>query len=111
MSRKTLMKWLPIILSPIILPFIVLNVMTVYDKPAETEASYAPYQEYGTGIYAEAGNGRKTPWVYKRKDGKFITTSGNRPHPFVRPTAREDFDKIVNAMREKFGWLLKNKWN
>jgi len=75
-----------------------------------SDAPYAIYQEYGTGIYAENGQGRKTPWVYRRKDGKFITTSGNRPHPFVRPTALEDKDKIIKAMQEKFDWMLKSKW-
>lgn len=30
-----------------------------------TPLEYAPYVEYGTGLFAEAGNGRKTPWAYQ----------------------------------------------
>lgn len=75
-----------------------------------SDAPYAIYQEYGTGIYAENGNGRKTPWVYRRSDGGFITTRGNRPHPFVRPTAIEDAEKIINAIMKKFGWMINKKW-
>jgi HK97 gp10 family phage protein len=75
-----------------------------------SDAPYGVYQEFGTGIYAENGLGRKTPWVYRSKDGKFHTTSGNRPHPFVRPTVREDFDKVIKSIRDKFEWVLKKRW-
>ena len=30
---------------------------------------YAPYVELGTGIYAEGGGGRKTPWFYEDEKG------------------------------------------
>jgi HK97 gp10 family phage protein len=75
-----------------------------------SDAPHAVYQEYGTGIYAENGQGRKTPWVYKRKDGGFITTSGNRPHPFIRPTVREDYRKTIDAMQKEFSGRVNNKW-
>lgn len=74
------------------------------------EAKHAIYQEYGTGIYAENGNGRQTPWVYRRKDGQFVTTRGNRPHPFVRPTAIEDKDKTLKAIDKEFARKLIIKW-
>ena len=32
---------------------------------------YAPYVHNGTGIYAKDGNGRKTPWGYEAKAGKY----------------------------------------
>ena len=75
------------------------------------EVKYAIYQEYGTGIFAENGQGRKTPWVYRRKDGKFITTSGNRPHPFVRPTAINDKDKVTHAIESEFKRFILTRWN
>lgn len=75
------------------------------------EVKYAIYQEYGTGIYAEAGNGRQTPWVYRRKDGTFVTTRGNRPHPFVRPTAINDKDKTINAIEAEFKRFILTKWS
>lgn len=51
---------------------------------------YAIYVEYGTGQYAEGGNGRKTPWVYMGDDGNFYTTSGQHPQPFLRPALTEN---------------------
>ena len=47
---------------------------------------YAPYVHNGTGIYAKDGNGRKTPWGYTVKAGKykgFHWTHGQRPQPFL----------------------------
>ncbi|KAA6450952.1 HK97-gp10 family putative phage morphogenesis protein [Bacillus swezeyi] len=49
-------------------------------------ASYAIYVEFGTGIYAEDGNGRKTPWVYfDEKLGRYVFTRGMRAQPFFFP--------------------------
>jgi HK97 gp10 family phage protein len=49
-------------------------------------AHYAVYVEYGTGIYAVEGNGRRTPWTYySDKLGRFVTTSGQRPQEFWGP--------------------------
>ncbi|WP_164670965.1 HK97-gp10 family putative phage morphogenesis protein [Virgibacillus doumboii] len=46
-------------------------------------AEYAIYVEYGTGIYAENGDGRKEPWVYwSDKLGRFVYTVGMRAQPF-----------------------------
>lgn len=46
-------------------------------------AHYAIYVEYGTGIYAVEGDGRKTPWrYYSDKLGRFVTTEGMKPQPF-----------------------------
>lgn len=75
------------------------------------EKDYAIYQEYGTGIYAENGAGRSTPWVYRRKDGTFVRTVGNRPHPFVRPTAINDKDKTINAIEAEFKRYILTRWN
>ncbi|MCY8035638.1 HK97 gp10 family phage protein [Bacillus sonorensis] len=49
-------------------------------------ASYAIYVEFGTGIYAEEGNGRKTPWVYfNEKLGRYVFTRGMHAQPFFFP--------------------------
>jgi HK97 gp10 family phage protein len=49
-------------------------------------SDYAVYVEYGTGIYAEEGNGRKDPWVYwSDKLGRYVFTRGMRPHHFWNP--------------------------
>lgn len=36
------------------------------------------WEEFGTGQYALEGNGRKTPWVYKDRNGNWHKTSGKR---------------------------------
>jgi hypothetical protein len=48
-----------------------------------TPVEYAPYVEYGTGIYAESG-GRKTPWSYKDEEGNWHRTRGQKPIHFLR---------------------------
>jgi HK97 gp10 family phage protein len=50
-----------------------------------TNVEYAPYVEYGTGIYAEGGGGRKTPWVYFHEKYGFVRTKGMVARPFLRP--------------------------
>ena len=51
-----------------------------------TSLMYAAYVEYGTGIYADGGGGRQTPWVYYDKSKKkFFRTRGMKPQPFLRP--------------------------
>ena len=65
-----------------------------------TPLEYAPYQEYGTGLFAENGNGRKIGWAYEdEKTGETIFTRGNRPHPFLRPALEENKDKIINMIK------------
>jgi len=48
-------------------------------------AEYAVYVEYGTGIYAVKGNGRKDPWVYF-KNGRYYYTRGMKAQPFWNPS-------------------------
>ena len=47
-----------------------------------TNLFYALYVELGTGIFAEKGDGRKTPWVWWDQNGKFYFTRGMKPKPF-----------------------------
>jgi hypothetical protein len=35
-----------------------------------TNLLYAPYVEFGTGLFATNGDGRKTPWSYQTADGE-----------------------------------------
>ena len=62
-------------------------------------ASYALYIEYGTGIYAKAGNGRKTPWVYF-KDGRYYTTRGMKAQPFFHPSLETAFQYFKSEMNK-----------
>ena len=47
-------------------------------------AAYSLFVERGTGKYAPGG--RKSPWVYKGADGRFYTTEGQRPSPYLNPS-------------------------
>lgn len=57
-----------------------------------TYIEYAIYVELGTGIYAEGGGGRPTPWVYQDAHGRWHWTRGNEAQPFLKP-ALEDHKK------------------
>lgn len=66
-----------------------------------TPLFYAPYVEYGTGLFAEAGNGRKdVPWHYQDDAGEWHTTSGMKPQPFMRPALDENREQILRILAE-----------
>lgn len=65
-----------------------------------TPLEYAPYIEFGTGLFAEDGDGRKTAWSYQDDEGKWHTTSGMRPQPFMRPALTENKQNIINSIME-----------
>ena len=65
-----------------------------------TPKEYAPYVEYGTGLFAENG-GRKDGWAYEdEKTGEKIWTRGQRPHPYLRPALNENREKILKILEE-----------
>jgi HK97 gp10 family phage protein len=93
-----------------------------------TPLYFAPYVEYGTGLYAENGKGRQqVPWVYVEgstpQEGKAKTihteqsadeavaylrskgleaykTSGQHPQPYLRPALHENREKIMEILKE-----------
>ena len=65
-----------------------------------TPLEYAPYVEYGTGLFAESGKGRQTPWSYQDDEGNWHTTRGQKPQPFMRPALDENREKIVRLIKE-----------
>lgn len=71
------------------------------------EVEYGPYLEYGTGIYAEKGDGRKTPWVYKDPHGQWHFTRGMKAQPYMRPATDEDGPQAIAAIEA----ALKDKIN
>lgn len=67
-----------------------------------TNLEYAPYIHQGTGIYAVEGNGRKeVPWHYKDKNGKWRSTKGIRPTPFIYNSIEKNRNKIVEKIGEE----------
>lgn len=62
---------------------------------------YAPYVHNGTGIYAINGDGRKTPWLYEAKAGKYKgkhLTRGQRPRQFLMYAELFNKDKVAKAL-------------
>ena len=59
-----------------------------------TNKEYAPYVEFGTGIFAVEGNGRDTAWSYQDDKGEWHTTVGQKPQPFLE-TAIQTKRKLV----------------
>ena len=65
-----------------------------------TPLEYAPYVEYGTGIFAEEVGRTDVPWSYKDEKGEWHTTSGMHPHPYMRPALEENRGKILKIFKE-----------
>ena len=63
----------------------------------------ALWEEFGTGIYALNGDGRKTKWVYKsEKDGKFYTTVGKKPRRALFRAFQSKKNEIIREARRRF---------
>ena len=74
------------------------NIEGIIFNPLE----YAPYVEYGTGLFAENGDGRTwdLPWHYQDEKGEWHSSKGQDPHPFMRPALEENRDKIIEILKE-----------
>jgi HK97 gp10 family phage protein len=62
-----------------------------------TNSEYAVFHEFGTGIYASNGQGRKDGWVYTNRKGETVFTRGSRPYPFLTP-ALESNRSLINRL-------------
>ena len=60
------------------------------------------WEEFGTGIYALNGNGRKTKWVYKTPDGKYHTTVGKKPRRALYNAYNTKKNQIINEAKRRF---------
>lgn len=67
-----------------------------------TNNEYAAYVELGTGIYAEGGGGRPTPWVYQDANGNWHYTHGQKPKPFLKPAVTDHTDKYREIIKDAF---------
>lgn len=78
------------------------NIVDAGDKSViiGTNVEYAPYIELGTGVFAEGGVGRQTPWAYQDSKGEWHTTSGMKAHPYLRP-AVQDYRAEYKALLEQ----------
>ena len=66
-----------------------------------TNIEYAPYVEFGTGLFAVNGDGRQTPWSYQDENGEWHTTIGQHPQPFLGPALEMNRETIINFIKER----------
>ena len=64
-----------------------------------TPLEYAPYVEFGTGIFAEKGGRQDVPWMYTDDKGEWHITSGMKPQPYLRPALQESREKIKEILK------------
>lgn len=65
-----------------------------------TPLEYAPYVEYGTGLFAEEGGRKDVPWCYQDDKGEWHSTSGMPPQPYMRPALDENREEVLRVLRE-----------
>ena len=65
-----------------------------------TPLEYAPYVEYGTGLFAENGGRQDVPWNYQDDEGNWHSTSGQKPQPYMRPALNENREEILRIIRD-----------
>lgn len=67
-----------------------------------TPLEYAPYVEFGTGLFAEGGQGRTwdLPWHYQDEEGEWHSSKGQHPHPFMRPALDANREEILRIIKE-----------
>lgn len=59
-----------------------------------TNVMYAPYIEYGTGLFSSLGTGRQERWSYQDAKGEWHSTIGQRPQPFLHPALEQNRKKV-----------------
>ena len=62
----------------------------------------ALWEEFGTGIYALNGDGRKTKWVYRTEDGKYHTTVGKKPRRALFRAYQSKKNTIIREAKRRF---------
>ena len=65
-----------------------------------TPLEYAPYIEFGTGLFAENGGRQDVPWCYQDDEGEWHSTSGMHPQPYMRPALNENREQIKRIIGE-----------
>lgn len=63
-----------------------------------TNVKYAKYVEFGTGVHVEGG--RKTPWTYRDDEGNWHRSTGQKPQPFLKPSAENHAEEYRNILKD-----------
>lgn len=68
-----------------------------------TDVEYAPYVHEGTGLFAEKGDGRQdVPWKYQDAEGKWHSTKGQKPNPFLKDAIDVNKEKLLSKFTDLF---------
>ena len=70
-----------------------------------TDESGLECEEFGTGLYAVKGNGRKSPWMYKDSHGQWHKTRGKKPSRAFQKAYVSMKNKIQRMAEKAFGDL------
>ena len=63
----------------------------------------AIWEEFGTGIHALNGNGRKdVPWAYKDENGKWHKTKGKKPSRAFHFAYQTMKPRVIRSAQDKF---------
>lgn len=61
------------------------------------------WEEFGTGVYALKGNGRKdVPWVYQDANGKWHKTKGKKPSRAFHNAYTSLKNVVIRSAQDKF---------
>ena len=66
-----------------------------------TNLEYAPYVEFGTGIFSSLGNGRQDRWSYKDAKGEWHSTIGQQPQPYLHPALDDNREEVKKLIQKK----------
>ena len=66
-----------------------------------TNLEYAPYVEFGTGVFSSLGNGRQDRWSYKDAKGEWHSTIGQQPQPYLHPALDTNKTEIEELIKQK----------
>ncbi|MBR0340734.1 MAG: HK97 gp10 family phage protein [Oscillospiraceae bacterium] len=65
---------------------------------------HAAFVEHGTGIYADNGQGRQSPWVWRDKNGDYHWTRGIEPQHFLLKAVTEHDNEYMNVFKNAFNF-------
>lgn len=75
------------------------------EKPLQigigTNVEYAPHVELGTGTQGDPSVSHTTreSWVYMGSDGKFYTSHGQPPQPFLAPALEQEKENVAKEVK------------
>ena len=73
-----------------------------------TNVEYAPYVEYGTGLFAAKGDGRQERWNYQDGEGNWHSTIGQHPQPFLHPALNNNREQVLQTIKDEASKEIKD---